>query len=212
MSEHHALRVPSAPPAPPARARVERAPARAATRHFVPAVRPEGSPRDQLARRRSKASLRWRGAYRRWSLRWRGAYRRCSLSRRRARSGGVQHELVAVGVLEERHVADAGVVRRTEERHALASSSARIARRHQRGAGSGCPSAGRTACRGARAPRSQSTCRRPTAPTGRAHRAHPEHVAVERSRALGVLRRDAEEVQILNGGHARSLPPLAARS
>jgi hypothetical protein len=114
----------------------------------------------------------------------------------------VQHEVVAVRIAEERHVAHARVEHVPEELHALAlelrlrggdvvdAERQPIALlRNERHAD------------GLRRPDAQARVARPELVLGVVVRAQGEHVAVERPRAVRVLRRDTDEVDSLNHAH-----------
>jgi hypothetical protein len=127
----------------------------------------------------------------------------------------VQHELVAVGVGEDRHVADAGVERVAEEGHALGLQlrARRVDVLH----------AQRQRVAGLSDELHPDLLRLPDAKTSGARPllvrrvlvgAHAKDVAVEAACAVGVLRRDADEVELLDECHVVSLSigPGAARA
>ena len=115
----------------------------------------------------------------------------------------VQHELVAVRVGEDRHVADAGIEGLAEEGHALGLELGAprvdvIHAQRQRIAGLG--DEFQPDLLGL--PDDEARVARPLLVLRMLVGAHAQDVAVEAACALGVLRGDADEVELLDECHA----------
>src|SRR3954453_21391006 len=124
----------------------------------------------------------------------------------------VQHELVAVRIGEDRHVADAGVEgvaeeldalgleRRAHLGHVVAAQRPRVAllgdERHPLLL---------------RLPDAEARVAGPLLPRGVLVGPHSQDVAVEGAGALGVPGRDAEEVESFDDSHATRLPPIEVK-
>src|SRR4051794_24746019 len=125
----------------------------------------------------------------------------------------MEHEVVAVGIREERHVADARVERLAVELHAL-----RLERR-ARLRDVVAPQRPRVALlRDERhalllgLPDAEARVAGPLLPFGVFVGSHAQDVAIERAGALGVLRRHAEEVESFDDSHRATVPQIAVRS
>src|SRR5215211_9546469 len=130
--------------------------------------------------------------------------RRCLLRVSVRRVAAVQHELVALGVGEDRHVADAGVEGVAEEGHALGLElrAGRVDVLHaqwQRIAGLG----DELHPDPLGLPDDEAGAASPLLVLRVLIGTHAEDVAVEAARAPGVLRGDADEVELLDECHAR---------